>query len=256
VARPEEVTAAREVRRSATVLDAGLPAPARGAFTTRQGGFSRPPWDSLNLAVHVGDAFATVQRNRAHLTGQLALDGLAFGKQVHGTGVRVVRGLSKKTSRGLDDTDALVTSVPGLALVTMGADCLPVLLAGDGVVGAAHVGRGGLVKGVLAEVVRVMRAEGATELTAVIGPGICGACYEVPPSMAGEVEKAVPGTRCETRAGTTGLDLTAGATAQLAALGVASTAVGGCTVEQPELFFSYRRDGVTGRHGGVVWLTA
>ena len=57
-------------------------------------------------------------------------------------------------------------------------------------------------------------------------------------------------------AGTTGLDLRAGATAQLAALGVASTAVGGCTLEQPELFFSYRRDGVTGRHGGAVWLPA
>jgi YfiH family protein len=239
-----------------TLLDAGLPAPARGVLTTRRGGVSLPPWDSLNLAVHVDDAFAKVQENRARLVAELGVEGLAFGKQVHGAGVRVVRSLSKKTSRGLDDTDGLVTTVPGIALVMMGADCLPVLLAGDGVGGAAHVGRGGLVKGVLAEVVRVMRAEGATEVTAVIGPGICGGCYEVPPSMAGEVEKAVPGTRCETRAGTTGLDLTAGATAQLAALGVASTAVGGCTLEQPELFFSYRRDGVTGRHGGAVWLTA
>jgi YfiH family protein len=237
------------------VLDAGLPAPARGVFTTRRGGTSLPPWDSLNLAVHVDDAFRTVQQNRALLVAELGVDGLAFGKQVHGAGVRVVRGLSKKTSRGLDDTDGLVTSVPGLALVVLGADCLPVLLGGGGVVGAAHVGRGGLVKGVLAEVVRVMRAEGASDLTAVIGPGICGGCYEVPASMAGEVEKAVPGTRCTTRQGTTGLDLTAGATAQLAALGVPATAVGGCTAEQPELLYSYRRDGLTGRHGGVVWLT-
>jgi YfiH family protein len=239
-------------------LDAGLPAPARGAFTTRQGGFSRPPWDSLNLAVHVGDAFATVQRNRAHLTGQLALDGLAFGKQVHGTGVRVVRGLSRSTSRGLDDTDALVTTTPGIGLVVMGADCLPVLLAGSlaagGVVGAAHVGRGGLVKGVLRETVRVMREEGAEALTAVVGPGICGSCYEVPASLAGEAEKAAPGARSTTRAGTTGIDLLAGARAQLDELGVPSTAVGGCTLEQPELFFSYRRDDVTGRHAGVVWL--
>lgn len=238
------------------MLDAGLPAPARGAFTTREGGVSLPPWDALNLAVHVDDAFAKVQENRARLVRDLGVDGLAFGKQVHGAGVRVVRGLSKRTSRGLDDTDGLVTSVPGIALVVLGADCLPVLLAGGGVVGAAHVGRGGLVKGVLAEVVRVMRAEGATGITAAIGPGICGACYEVPASMAGEVEKAVPGSRSRTRAGTTGVDLTTGATAQLAVLGVPAQATGGCTFEQPELFYSYRRDGLTGRHGGAVWLTA
>jgi YfiH family protein len=236
------------------LLDAPLPAPARGVFTTRTGGSSRPPWDSLNLAVHVDDAFATVQANRAAVVAALGLEGLAFGKQVHGAGVRVVRGLSKKTGRGLDDTDGLVTTVPGIGLVMMGADCLPVLLAGDGVVGAAHVGRGGLQKGVLAEVVRAMREEGADEVTAVIGPGICGSCYEVPPAMAGEVEKAAPGSRCTTRQGTVGLDLVAGATAQLAVLGVPATAVGGCTLEQPERFYSYRRDGLTGRHGGVVWL--
>jgi YfiH family protein len=236
------------------LLDAGLPAPARGVFTTRAGGVSLPPWDSLNLAVHVEDAFGKVQTNRALLTDQLGVQGLAFGKQVHGAGVRLVKGLSNKTSRGLDDTDGLVTTVPGVALVMMGADCLPVLLAGEDVVGAAHVGRLGLAKGVLPEVVRVMREQGAAAITAVIGPGICGRCYEVPGSLAGEVEKAVPGSRSTTRQGTTSVDLTAGATAQLTRLGVAVTAVGGCTLEQPERFFSYRREATTGRHAGVVWL--
>jgi YfiH family protein len=238
------------------LLEAGLPAPAHGVFTTRKGGVSLSPWDSLNLAVHVDDAFAKVQRNRELVVEQLGLEGLAFGKQVHGNGVRVVRGLSKKTSRGLDDTDALVTSVPGIGLAMMGADCLPVLLAAAGVVGAAHVGRPGLVKGVLPELVRVMRDEGAGDITAVIGPGICGRCYELPPSLAGEVEIAAPGSRATTRQGTTSVDLTAGATAQLAREGVSVAAVGGCTLEQPELFFSYRRDGVTGRHAGIVWLSA
>ena len=236
------------------LLDAPLPAPARGVFTTRAGGFSRAPWDSLNLAVHVDDAFATVQRNRALLVEQLGLEGLAFAKQVHGARVRVVQGLSKKTSRGLDDCDALVTTEPGIGLVMMGADCLPVLVAGGGVVGAAHVGRGGLQVGVLDALVETMRAEGAVDLAAVVGPGICGSCYEVPASLAGEVEKAAPGSRCTTRQGTVGVDLVAGATGRLAALGVPATHVGGCTLEQPERFFSYRRDGVTGRHGGVVWL--
>ena len=236
------------------LLDAGLPAPARGVFTTRAGGVSLPPWDSLNLAVHVDDAFGKVQANRELLTKELEVDGLAFGKQVHGAGVRVVKGLSNKTSRGLDDTDGLVTSTPGLALVMMGADCLPVLLAADGVVGAAHVGRPGLQKGVLLELVRVMREQGAGPITAAIGPGICGLCYEVPASMAGEVEKAVPGSRGSTRQGTTSVDLSKGATLQLEGEGIAVSTVGGCTLEQPDRFFSYRRDGVTGRHGGVIWL--
>jgi YfiH family protein len=236
------------------LLEAGLPDPAHGVFTTRDGGVSLPPWDSLNLAVHVDDAFAKVQRNREIVVERLGLDGLAFGKQVHGSGVRVVRGLSNKTSRGLDDTDGLVTSVPGIGLAMMGADCLPVLLASAGVVGAAHVGRPGLVKGVLPELVRVMREEGADDITAVIGPGICRLCYEVPPSMAGEVEKAAPGSRSTTRQGTTSVDLTGAAVGQLARAGVTVRAAGGCTLEQPDLFFSYRRDGLTGRHAGIVWL--
>lgn len=236
------------------LLDAGLPHPAHGAFTTRQGGDSLPPWDSLNIAVHVDDAFSRVQANRSRLTEALGLDGLAFGKQVHGSGVRYVAGLSSKTSRGLDGTDGLVTTTPGIGLVMMGADCLPVLLAADGVVGAAHVGRPGLVAGVLDAVVGLMREHGAKDVVAVLGPGICGRCYEVPASMAGEVEKAAPGSRCATRQGTTGVDLTAGALGQLARLGVAATALGHCTLEQPDRFFSYRRDGRTGRHAGVVWL--
>jgi polyphenol oxidase len=241
------------------LLDAGLPGPAEGVFTTRAGGTSRPPWDALNLAVHVDDAFAAVQRNRDLLVDALAdrgLRGLAFGKQVHGAGVKVVAGLSRKAARGFDDTDALVTTTPGVGLVMMGADCLPVLVAGAGVVGAAHVGRLGLVRGVLRALVDTARAEGADDLTAVIGPGVCGACDEVPASLAGEVEAVAPGSRCTTRQGTVGVDLVAGAARQLADLGVPATTVGGCTLEQPDRFFSYRRDGVTGRHGGVVWLPA
>ena len=236
------------------LLETALPAPARGVFTTRAGGVSAPPWDSLNLAVHVEDAHAKVLRNRELVVASLGVNGLAFGKQVHGAHVRLVKGLSNKTTRGLDGTDGLVTTVPGLVLAMMGADCLPVLLAGEGVVGAAHVGRRGLAKGVLLEVVRVMREQGADEITAVIGPGICGHCYEVPASLAGEVEKAAPGSRSTTRTGSTSLDLTAGARAQLAREGVAATAVGGCTLEQSERFFSYRRDGLTGRQAGLVWI--
>jgi copper oxidase (laccase) domain-containing protein len=123
------------------------------------------------------------------------------------------------------------------------------------VVGAAHVGRAGLALRVLAEVVAVMRAEGAREPVARIGPGICAGCYEVPASMAAEVERESPGSRSTTRQHRPSLDLRAGARRQLEDLGVSAIAdVGGCTLEQPDRYFSYRRDRVTGRHGGLVVL--
>jgi copper oxidase (laccase) domain-containing protein len=131
-----------------------------------------------------------------------------------------------------------------------------VLIAGSGVVGAAHVGRAGLVGGVLAATVRTMREIAGGPLVATVGPGICGSCYEVPEEMAAAAELAVPGCRSVTRQGTSGIDLLAGALVQLAAAGVeAREPVGGCTAEQPDRFYSHRRDGVTGRHGGMVWLT-
>jgi len=240
------------------LLDAGLPLPARGVFTTRAGGTSAPPYAGLNLALHTEDDWDRVHANRDLLGRALGLSyrELVFGDQVHGTGVRLVTAPSARgRDRGLKATDGLVTTAPGVALVMMGADCLPVLLAGDGVVGAAHVGRAGLAAGVLAEVLRVMREQGAARVVARIGPGICGRCYEVPEALAAEVEAAAPGSRSRTRQHTPAVDLAAGARQQLLAAGVDDVAaVGGCTAEQPDRFFSYRRDGVTGRHAGVVWL--
>ena len=232
---------------------------ARCVFTDRLGGVSAPPYDATNLALHTGDEWDRVHANRDLVGRALGLSyrDLVFGQQVHGTGVRVVsRASSQGRDRGLRATDGLVTATPGVALVMMGADCLPVLLAGDGVVGAAHVGRAGLVGGVLREVLAAMRAAGATDVAARIGPGICGGCYEVPAAMAAEVEAAAPGSRATTRAGAPSVDLVAGVRRQLAEAGVEDVeAVKGCTYEEPERWFSYRRDGVTGRHAGVVVLT-
>ena len=185
---------------------------------------------------------------------------LVFGRQVHGTGVRVVeRSTSAGRDRGLPDTDGLVTTARGVVLVMMGADCLPVLLADPtaGVVAAAHVGRSGLTAGVLPELLSVMTAQGARveRVVATLGPGICGRCYEVPAPMAELVEAAAPGSRSATPTGTAAVDLTAGAHRQLREAGGARTsAAGGCTAEQPERWYSYRRDGVTGRHAGLAWL--
>lgn len=235
------------------LLEAGLPAPARGAFTTRAGGVSRPPYDGLDLALHVGDDPADVVANRARLAAALDVEHLAFVEQVHGRGVAVVDGPRDGAHPG---ADALVTATPGIGLVVLAADCLPVLLADPvaGVVGAAHAGRQGLAGGVLQATLEAMRDLGAepARTTAVLGPAACGRCYEVPGAMADEVEAQVPGSRGTTRQGTASVDLAAGATGLLAGLAEVRT-VGGCTIEQPHLY-SYRRDGRTGRHAGVVRL--
>ena len=231
---------------------------ARLVFTDRIGGVSAPPYGEMNLALHTGDEWDRVHANRDLLGRSLGLSyrELVFGQQVHGCGVRVVTAPSARgRDRGLPQTDGLVTSTPGVAIVMMGADCLPVLLAADGVIGAAHVGRPGLALGVLTEVLAVMRAQGAADIAARIGPGICGGCYEVPAAMADEVERAAPGSRATTRSHRPSVDLVAGVLRQLVDAGVEDVAVvGGCTLEQPERLFSYRRDGVTGRHAGVAVL--
>jgi YfiH family protein len=178
-----------------------------------------------------------------------------FADQVHGSAVAVVDAAPDGPVPG---TDALVTRTPGLGLVVMAADCLPVLLADAeaGLVAAAHAGRAGLAAGVLQRTLETMAGLGATRVTAVVGPAACGRCYELPAALADEVEAAVPGSRATTRTGTPSVDLAAGAVGILTRAAVDVTAVGGCTIEQPDLFFSYRRDGRTGRHAGVVWLGA
>jgi YfiH family protein len=244
------------------LLAADLPAPAGGVFSTRTGGVSAPPYDALNLGMHVDDEWRRVHANRSLLASAAGLPehDLVFAQQVHGSGVAVVdRSSSRARNGGIAAVDVLVTREPGLGLVVQAADCLPVLLADAAarVVAAVHAGRQGLAAGVLQAALAAMRELGASpgSTSAVLGPAACGRCYEVPPELAAQVEAAVPGSRSTTRRGTDAVDLTAGATAVLRAAGLTDVrAVGGCTIEQPERFFSYRRDGVTGRHAGVVWL--
>lgn len=241
------------------LLQADLPEPAHGVFTTRAGGVSDAPWDRLDLALHVGDDPDRVAENRARLARAVGLDpaALVFAEQVHGPGVAVVDRAAEAPVPGVD---ALVTATPGLGLVVLAADCLPVLLAdaAAGVVATAHAGRQGLLGGVLEATLTAMQDLGATPggTTAVIGPAACGGCYEVPQEMADDAERRLPGSRGTTHRGTPSIDLTAGARAVLRGAGVGEvTAVGGCTIEQPEHWFSYRRDRATGRHGGLVRLS-
>jgi YfiH family protein len=236
-------------------LDAELPGAVRGLFTTRYGGTSVGAWAQLNLANHVGDAPAAVAANRSRLADELGGVPLVALHQVHGRDVAVV----DSAPPGPPTADAAVTSRPGLALLVMVADCMPVLIADSvaQVVGAVHAGRGGLAAGVLPRTVAAMTELGARpdRCAAVIGPAVCGRCYEVPEAMREEFEGLVPASAGTTRAGTPSIDLAAGAAAQLGAAGVGTvrrTEI--CTMED-DRFFSYRRDGITGRFAGVVMLT-
>ncbi len=228
------------------------------AFTDRAGGTSAVPYAELNLGDHVGDDSAAVAANRAALAGAIGLapKRLVFMRQVHGARVAVITGADLDggdPAPAPPEADAMVTLSRDVGLVVMVADCIPVLLddRGGGPVGVAHVGRPGLARGVLPEVVAALRELGAADLRAVLGPSVCAGCYEVPADLRAEVAALVPESFAWTRARTPALDLLAGARAQLQALGVHSEVVAGCTRERDDLF-SFRRDAVTGRFGGVI----
>ncbi len=240
----------------------------RAAFTGRRGGISLPPYESLNLSAGSGDEEDAVARNRSLVAAACGLPParMTWMRQVHGAVVGRVQdpaapaaAAAGQAAAGLARArDASFTSVPGLALGVLSADCPAVLLADPeaGIIGAAHSGRTGTALGVVPALVRAMTGAGAdpARMRAVIGPGICGACYEVPGQMRDEVAAAVPGSACVTRAGTPGLDLRSGLAGQLAAAGVRQVRTDArCTAEDRDLY-SYRRDGRTGRFAGLVWL--
>lgn len=240
--------------------DVDLGPGVRAGVTTRAGGVSEEPYASLDLAFHVGDAPAAVSTNRERVAARLGLP-VVYAHQVHGTHVVVVGAEGGPRADGgaagtVGDADGLVTAQPRLGLAVMVADCLPVLLADPerGVVGAAHAGRRGLVDGVVPAVVDAMTRLGARaeRMRCFLGPAICAGCYEVGAEVRDEVAESVPAAAATTRWGTPAVDLVAGVTAQLAAAGLAdATSSGVCTAEDLR-FYSYRRDGRTGRFVGVI----
>lgn len=239
------------------------------AFTDRLGGISHGSYGPLNLGRTDDDDPAAVAANFALVRAELGVSRIATLHQVHSAAVLVVDDTTFPADRpggelggsapgglSLPIADAMVTTLPGVALCIRAADCVPVLLADSSarVVGAAHAGRVGLAAGVLAATVSAMRGLGADDITAWIGPHVCGRCYEVPAEMAEAVAAVVPETASTTRWGTPALDLGAGCEAQLTRMGVRTTHHGGCTLEN-ELLHSHRRDGeAAGRLGALVWL--
>lgn len=241
-------------------------APGVGALmTTRLGGVSQPPWDSLNLGPASGDARACVDENRARLAAATHARP-AYLRQVHGA--RVVHIDAASLDAPAPDADAAWTDAPGIACTVLVADCLPVLFAApDGrAVAAAHAGWRGLAAGVLENTVQAL-CEGARcdacALSAWLGPCIGPREFEVGVDVLqafGAPAEAAdrPHFRYQPRADGQPrwrADLAGLARDKLRALGLQRISGGGwCTVEERSRFFSFRRDGVTGRMAAAVWI--
>lgn len=218
---------------------------ARVLFTTRRGGVSEGPYESLNLGRWTDDDPAAVAENRARVAAVTGGE-LAQGRQVHGATVARVTEPPAGEPR---PADGQATALPGVAPIVLVADCLPVAVAGEGAVAMLHCGWRGLAAGIVDEGIRALRELGATgPLTAAIGPGARACCYEVGEEVHAEFASL------DARRGDH-LDLAKIARAQLERAGVAEVHdTETCTIcADPGLFFSHRRDGgVTGRQAGVV----
>jgi hypothetical protein len=221
-------------------------------FTTRRGGVSEGPYESLNLGILTDDLRerVTENRRRAAARAEVAPERIAMGWQVHGTELRdwtappPERAYAEPGGKELERVDGHLTREPGLGLLVLVADCFPVALSDGEQVAMLHCGwrplAGGIVERALARFESVPAA--------AVGPGIGACCYEVGDEVLAEfsaIEGAASGRM---------LDLRAVIAAKLAAAGVVDVRhVDRCTSCEPELYFSHRRDqGVTGRQAGIV----
>ncbi len=232
------------------------PAPCRWGATGRLGGVSRAPFHSLNLSLAVGDDPAAVHVNRERVMSALGATELVGMRADHGAQVALV-----VPGEGPDalSVDGLVTTEPGLALLAMGADCVPAGIMDPvaGVIGALHCGWRGLVVDIVGATLSVMVEQGAllSRCTAVLGATICGQCYPVPAERADEVAAIDPDSRQTAPDGQPCIDVGGVVTRRLQREGVTVNRVPECTAESGRCF-SYRRDRQTGRQGLAVSLAA
>lgn len=237
--------------------DWAVPGNVRTLLTTREGGVSPPPYASLNLGDHVGDAPDAVAANRARLRLQLPAAPLWLS-QVHGV---AVADADADGGGRVPVADAAVARRAGRVCAVLTADCLPVLFCDDAgsVVGAAHAGWRGLAAGVLEATIATMGVAPHT-IRAWFGPAIGPAAFEVGDEVRaafvgddpGAAEAFIGGAQ----AGKWMADLFALARRRLVRAGVARIDGGGvCTYSDARRFYSYRRDGVTGRFASLIWLT-
>jgi len=235
-------------------------------FTTRRGGVGVAPYDTLNLGRHVGDLPASVEANRQRVWSDLGFEAgqVALAEQVHGGLVAVVKAGTGPTP--VSGADALVTDVPDLLLMLLFADCVPVYLVDPArkVIGLAHAGWRGTEANIAAKTVQTLSEEFGclpSSCLAAIGPCIGGDSYEVGPEVADRF-RTMPGARAASvilprneMTGTYTLNLRAVIFLQLLSAGLKAGSIAVCdedTFRNRRDFFSYRRDGVTGRMGAFL----
>ncbi|MDN4612049.1 polyphenol oxidase family protein [Arthrobacter burdickii] len=211
-----------------------------------------------NLALHVGSDPEGVRGNRSRLEDDMgiAAGSLRFMSQTHSDRVAVVDGTAD-----VPDADGMISPRGTEPLAVLVADCVPIVLAdaspaegGTGATAVVHAGRAGVGNGIIEGAVRSLRGLGARDLSAWIGPSVCGACYEVPEDMMRAMARTLPEAAARTRAGTPALDLPAAVRRQLEQSSVRVEPVQGasCTLENPALY-SHRREPGAGRIAGLVW---
>jgi YfiH family protein len=230
------------------------------AFATRRGGVSKAPFDTLNLGQHLGDEDSAVRENRRRFAMALGVgeDALFQQRQVHGADVRILTAADRSADIAGCEGDGLVSRTAGQAVAARTADCVPVLIAhrASGQVAAVHAGWRGAVAGVVVAAIEAMGFDPA-ELLVAIGPHIRVAAFEIGEEVAEQMREAAAGAPVvdDSWAKPHG-KLAALVEAQLQASGVPRSAiddVGGCTHDEPERFFSHRRDqGRTGRHLSAI----
>lgn len=226
---------------------------ATACFTTRRGGSSIDPYDSLNLGTMTGDRPGSVLENRKRAAAALGLEGdrMKVATQVHGSGIvrhldPSVAGSYLNPEADQPEADGHMTSLPGVPLLVLVADCLPIAVKGPGGLAMLHCGWRGLA-GTLIEKAVSMTGGGA----AAIGPGIGPCCFEVGPDVAGSFPDVGEGVFADGRC-----DLPEIARRKLRSAGVEAIEMSGvCTFCDQRDFFSYRRDGgLTGRQAGIAWV--
>ena len=234
--------------------DWSLPTRVRALVTTRAGGVSLPPYASFNLGDHVGDDPSAVARNRARLRASLPAEPTWLA-QVHGIVVA-----DANEASGVPEADAVVARGSGAVCAVLTADCLPVLFCDDAgsVVAAAHAGWRGLAAGVLEATVARM-AVAPSLIRAWLGPAIGQGAFEVGDEVRQAFVEGDPGAAAAFVSGTVPgkwmADLFLLARRRLSRVGVHRVEGGGvCTYADAARFYSYRRDGRTGRFASLIWI--
>jgi YfiH family protein len=229
--------------------------PASVWCTARAGGVSVAPYDSCNVGDHVGDDLDAVAANRARVADAAGLEDpttWVWMRQVHGVDVHVATGA---THADPPAADAAVTATRGLPLAVLTADCAPIALACDDAVGVVHAGHRGLEHGVIGAAVEHLRAIGTGPVRAYLGPCIRPARYEF---GAADLARLVDGLGAEvagrTHDGRPALDIPAAVRVALHAAGVDDFDDGGVCTASSDAYYSYRRDGITGRQATIIVL--